>query len=171
MSLWMICLTMVVGGLAAVGGAHGTIAVAESAWVSTGMISLEEFAWAVTLGQTTPGPLSVFVAALGWQLAGPLGAAVAITSVSAPTWVVSGIAAQGLRRFRAMLIPFSKGIPWIVGALAVSAGLRIFLPLEAVPVEYVLMLAAAGLMMTEKVAAIWVLIGGTIIGGLLHIGF
>ena len=167
MTWWSVLVTMVMGGLAAVGGAHGTIAVAESAFVSTGLMTVEQFAWAVTLGQTTPGPLSVFVAALGWQILGPIGAVVSILGVSAPTWVVSSLAAQGLQRFRGHLAPFSRGIPWLVGAMAVAAGVRMLIPLQAVPFEYVLMAIAAAIMVRGKVGAIWVLLVGTIIGGFL----
>ncbi|MDB4895794.1 MAG: hypothetical protein JWN15_2056, partial [Firmicutes bacterium] len=55
MTLWSIFITMVGAGLSAVGGAWGTIAAAQSAWVGPGMLSPSQFALAVSVGQITPG--------------------------------------------------------------------------------------------------------------------
>lgn len=157
MTLWSIFTTMVSAGLSAVGGAWGTIAAAQSAWVGPGMLSPEQFAWAVSIGQITPGPLSVLVVALGWQLRQVPGAVVALAGILLPTWVVCLIAGRGLRRYREVVVPFSAGIPWILAALAGTAGLRLVLPMGLHLWEVAVALAAAVAVAWKRVEPIWVL--------------
>ncbi|MFZ5824603.1 MAG: chromate transporter [Bacillota bacterium] len=165
MSLWEIFITMVTAGLSAVGGAWGTIAAAQSAWVGPGMLSPEQFAWAVSIGQITPGPISVLVVALGWQLRGAGGAVVALAGILLPTWVVCSIAGRGLQRYRTVVAPFAAPIPWILAALAGTAGLRLVLPLGLHWWELLVGVSAFLAVAWKRVEPLWVLATAALAGG------
>jgi chromate transporter len=164
MSLWSIFTTMVLAGLSAVGGGWGTIAAAQSAWVGPGMLSPQQFAWAVSVGQITPGPFSVLVVALGWQLRGAPGALVALVGIVLPTWIVCVIAGRGMERYRQAVVPFSAGIPWILAALAGSSGIKMALPLGLHWWEIGVGVAAAVAVAWKKVEPLWVLGAAAAIG-------
>ncbi|MFZ5815274.1 MAG: chromate transporter [Bacillota bacterium] len=76
----MLRFFLLVVGLTALSFGGGTTLMAglERELVQTGVISAEEFAVAVALGQSTPGPLAAFTTAIG-MAAGGLGSAVAAT--------------------------------------------------------------------------------------------
>ncbi len=164
MTLLRIFWTMMLAGLSAVGGAHGTIAVAQASWVGAGLLSPAAFAWAVALGQLTPGPLSVLVVALGWQISGPTGAAVALLGVSLPTWAVSILAARGLRRFREVLTPLMVGVPWVVIGMVLATGIRMTVPLRPNLLEGVGVAVSAVIAGSGKVEAYWIIGGGALVG-------
>lgn len=165
MSLWLIFWNMVLAGLSAVGGAQGTIAAAQASWVGPGLLSPESFAWAVALGQITPGPLSVLVVALGWQLRGPAGAAVALLGVALPTFLASALAARGLDRWRERLQPFTRAIPWLVASLALVAAIRMVIPLKPGLLEGLGIVAGAALVGAGKLEPYWLIIAGALAGG------
>lgn len=167
MTLWSIFITMVGAGLSAVGGAWGTIAAAQSAWVGPGMLSPSQFALAVSVGQITPGPISVLVVALGWQLRGIPGAVVALSGILLPTWVVCIIAGRGLQRYREAVVPFAAAIPWILAALAGAAGVKLVLPLGLTPLEVAVALAAAVAVAWKQVEPYKVLALGAVAGAVL----
>lgn len=167
MSLWTIFTTMVMAGLSAVGGAWGTIAVAQTSWVGPGMLSPEQFAWAVSIGQITPGPLAVLVVALGYQLRHLAGAVVALAGILLPTWVASQFAARGLQRYRAAVLPYGVGIPWILAGLAATSGVRLALPLHLSVWEVGVGVAAFLAVGWKRIEAPWVLIAAAVAGGVL----
>jgi len=164
MTLWRVFWTMVLAGLSAVGGAHGTIAAAQASWVGTGMLSPSAFAWAIALGQLTPGPLAVLVVALGWQISGPAGAALALLGVSLPTWGLSILAARGMQRFREVLSPFMVGVPWVVVGMVLATGIRMAVPLRPSLLEAAGVLLCAVLAGTGKIEAYWIIAGGAAAG-------
>lgn len=167
MSLWSIFITMIGAGLSAVGGAWGTIAAAQSAWVGPGMLTPSQFALAVSVGQITPGPISVLVVALGWQLRGTPGAIVAMAGILLPTWVVCIIAGRGLQRYRQAVVPFAGGIPWILAGLAGGAGVKLVVPLALTPLEMAVGLAAAVAVAWKQVEPYKVLALGAAAGAVL----
>lgn len=167
MTLWSIFITMIGAGLSAVGGAWGTIAAAQSAWVGPGMLTPSQFALAVSVGQITPGPISVLVVALGWQLRGTPGAIVAMAGILLPTWVVCIIAGRGLKRYRQAVVPFAGGIPWILAGLAGAAGVKLVLPLALTPLEMAVGLAAAVAVAWKQVEPYKVLALGAAAGAVL----
>lgn len=164
MTLLEIFWSMVLAGLSAVGGAQGTVAAAQAAWVGPGLLSPESFAWAVALGQITPGPLSVLVVALGWQIQGAAGAAVALLGVTLPTWLLACLAARGLQRWRTALAPYARPLPWVVASLALASGLRMALPLQPGLLEGAGILTVAWLAATGKVEPYWLIAGGALAG-------
>jgi chromate transporter len=167
MTLWTIFMTMVQAGLSSVGGGWGMIASAQASWVRPGLLTPEQFAWAVSIGQITPGPLTVLVIALGYQLRQVAGGIVALAGVLLPTWIVCILAGRGMRRYRSVMIPFAASIPWILAAMAGAAGLRMVLPLGLKPLEVVVALAAAVAVAWKRVDAWQVLVAAAALGGVV----
>ncbi|MGE5673737.1 MAG: chromate transporter [Mycobacterium leprae] len=170
MTLWTIFITMVQAGLSAVGGGWGTIAAAQSAWVHPGMLTPEQFAWAVSVGQITPGPFSVLVVALGYQLRHVAGAVVALAGILLPTWVVCVIAGRGLKRYQQALAPFAGSVPWILAAMAAASGIRMVLPMGVHPVELLVGVGAFLAVAWKRIEPVWVLAAAAAIGGVLVMG-
>lgn len=164
-SLWTIFTTMVSAGLSAVGGAWGTVAAAQSAWVRPGLLTPDQFTWALSVGQITPGPLSVLVVALGWQLRRLSGAAVAVAGILLPTWVVCAVAGRALGRYRRAVVPYTVALPWIIAALAGTSGLRMLMPIGLHWWEAAVVAAAALLVVVKRVEPLWILGVSALVGG------
>lgn len=155
MSAWRIFLAMFEAGLASMGGGAGTIVVAQRQWVPQ-YISPGMFAFAYGLGQITPGPISMMVTALGYQLGGLLGALAAVVGVTLPTWLGASAAARGMTRFAAALAPFMKGTAWIIAALMVVSGIGLVWPMQLSPLEYA-GIGVAAIAVWRRVDPLWVL--------------
>lgn len=162
MNAWHIFLTMIEAGLAAVGGGSGTIAVAQRVWVPT-YISPGLFALAFGLGQATPGPMSVMVVALGYQLDGVAGAAAALLGITLPTWLGASAAARGMRRFASVIAPFMKASPWLVVGLCGSTAIDMVRPMHLSPLEWAGLVAAV-IAVWRRLDPVWVLAAALVIG-------
>jgi len=164
MNAWHIFLTMIEAGLAAVGGGMGTIAVAQRVWVPQ-YLSPGLFAFAFGLGQVTPGPITVMVVALGYQLNGLLGSLAALLGITLPTWLVASAAARGMRRFASAIIPFMTASPWLVVALVVSAGFGLVRPMHLAPWEWAAAVAV-GIAVWRRLDPLWIL-SAALVGGVV----
>ena len=106
--------------LLAVGGAITTTAdmqryiVAEHHWISD-----VQFTTSIAIAQAAPGPNVLFVAVLGWNLAGPLGMVATMSGILLPSTVLSLYATRwgsarretrGVRAFTAGLAPLTIGL-------------------------------------------------------------
>jgi chromate transporter len=106
--------------LLAVGGAITTTAdmqryiVAEHHWITDA-----QFTTSIAIAQAAPGPNVLFVAVLGWNLAGPLGMVATMSGILLPSTVLSLYATRwgaarretrGVRSFTAGLAPLTIGL-------------------------------------------------------------
>ncbi|NBP39867.1 MAG: hypothetical protein EBV34_15770 [Betaproteobacteria bacterium] len=57
--------------------------------VEQGLISNSQLAAAIAIGQAAPGPNVQLVAVIGWQIAGPFGAAVTLIGAVAPSATIA----------------------------------------------------------------------------------
>jgi len=92
-----------------------------------GWMSYKEFFDGVTLGQVTPGPVVKTSAFVGYKVAGPLGAAVAMTGMFLPPFAIVILMAPVFRRARTN--PWLQGFLKGVRAGAVGAILAVALSL------------------------------------------
>jgi chromate transporter len=74
-----------------------------------GWLTPTELLDAVAVGQITPGPVFTTATFVGWQLDGPLGAAIATFAIFAPSFVFVAL----LRR----VVPWIRATPWASAAL------------------------------------------------------
>ena len=106
--------------LLAVGGAITTVPdmhryiVAEQHWISDA-----QFTSSIAIAQAAPGPNVLFVAVLGWNVAGPLGAFATLSGILLPSTVLSLWATRwgaqrretrGVRAFTTGLTPLTLGL-------------------------------------------------------------
>lgn len=114
--------------LLAIGGAITTApemhryVVLERGWITDA-----QFTASVALAQAAPGPNILFVAVVGWNVAGPTGAAATMLGILLPSTVIALCAARwrqqrqqtiGVRAFSAGMAPITMGLllatGWIV---------------------------------------------------------
>lgn len=120
--------------LLAVGGAITTVPdmhryiVAEHHWISDA-----QFTSSIAIAQAAPGPNVLFVAVLGWNVAGPLGAFATMAGILLPSTVLSLWATRwgaqrretrGVRAFTTGLTPLTLGLLLATGWVLAEPYLR-----------------------------------------------
>ena len=116
--------------LMAVGGIYVVLAELHRVVVQSGMMSDREFIDLFALAQAAPGPNSMFIALLGWRVAGVGGAVAAMAAFTLPAALVAGAVGQlwsswgRARWFRALargLAPVTVGLVLAGAVLLVQA--------------------------------------------------
>jgi chromate transporter len=157
--------------LLAVGGAITTAPdmnryiVVERHWLTDA-----QFTSSVALAQAAPGPNVLFVAVLGWNVAGPLGALATLTGNLLPSTVLSLWATRwgakrretrGVRAFTAGLTPITLG-------LLIATGWVLAMPYFAVPAHrwgaLALIVVTVVVMTRTKVSPMWLIALGALVG-------
>ena len=159
--------------LLAIGGAITTAPemhrylVTQQHWLSD-----TDFTSSIALAQAAPGPNILFVAVLGWNVAGLPGAAAAMAGIMLPSttlvllatrWAREHQQAIGVRAFTTGLAPLTLG-------LIVATGWLLALPYLAAPehrVSTVLLIALTLLYcLRTKLSVVWMVAAGGIAGAL-----
>lgn len=112
---------MAIGGIYVVVAELQRVVVVENGWIGA-----EEFASLFALAQAAPGPNTIFVALVGWRMAGLWAGILAIFVFVLPSFILSVLLASGWSRWsnQRWFGLFRKGlIPVTVGLLASSAAL------------------------------------------------
>jgi chromate transporter len=156
-------------GLLSFGGSASVLPEMEKEFVTREWISGAEFTQAVSLGFLTPGPSTLMVIPMGYQIAGMPGALVALLAYWGPTVLVAVFVTLLWSRlsnspwpkaFRTALIPLAIGLNagavWVLGRSS----------LIDIPTVLVAGVTALILLRT-KIGAPFVMFGAAIAGGLL----
>jgi chromate transporter len=159
--------------LLAVGGAITTASdmhrylVVEHGWIVDA-----QFSASIAIAQAAPGPNVLFVAVLGWNVAGPLGAIATMTGTLLPStlltltatrWAAQRREARGVRAFTIGMAPVTLGLllatGWVLAEPFVrDPGQRIWtLALVAITV---------GVMLRTKLSPMWLVALGAVVGAL-----
>jgi len=159
--------------LLAVGGAITTApdmhryVVAEHGWISGA-----QFTSSIALAQAAPGPNVLFVAVIGWNVAGPLGALATMTGTLLPStaltlfvsrWGAQRRETRGVRAFTAGLTPLTIGLLVATGWLLVRPYVRD--ERHAVGAIVLVGIAIIGMLRT-KLSPMWFVALGAIAGAL-----
>ena len=159
--------------LLAVGGAITTApdmhryVVAEHGWIGDA-----QFTSSIALAQAAPGPNVLFVAVIGWNVAGPIGALVTMTGTLLPStaltlfvtrWGARRRETRGVRAFTAGLTPLTIGLLVATGWLLVRPYVRD--ERHAVGAIVLVGIAIVG-MLRSKLSPMWFVALGAIVGGL-----
>jgi len=159
--------------LLAIGGAITTAPemhrylVTEQHWMTD-----TAFTNSVALAQAAPGPNILFVAVLGWNIAGPAGAAAAMAGIMLPSTTLVLIATRWARdnRERLAVRAFSTGMAPLTLGLIIATGWLLALPYLAVPEHrlptLVLIAITLALMLRTKLSLVWLVLGGGVAGAL-----
>ena len=162
--------------LLAVGGAITTApdmhryVVAEHGWIGDA-----QFTSSIALAQAAPGPNVLFVAVIGWNVAGPIGALVTMTGTLLPStaltlfvtrWGARRRETRGVRAFTAGLTPLTIGLLVATGWLLVRPYVRD--ERHAVGAIVLVGIAIVGMLRT-KLSPMWFVALGAIAGALVWI--
>ena len=159
--------------LLAIGGAITTapdmhrFIVDEHRWISDA-----QFSASVAIAQAAPGPNVLFVAVLGWNVAGPLGAFATMSGTMLPSTVLTLFVtrwgsrrreARGMRAFTTGLTPLTIGLlvatGWLLARPYVGDGPHPFGALAVIGVSLAVMLRT-------KISPMWIVGFGAVVGGL-----
>jgi len=153
--------------LLAVGGAISTAPdmqrylVAQQGWMSD-----TEFSTSIAIAQAAPGPNILFVALMGWHIAGLAGLLATMSGILLPSSVLALVASRyaqknadsrAVRAFTAGLMPVTLG-------LLLSTGWLLTAPVRASWPAVVLVVAVVLLNWRTKVSPLWLIAAGAVVG-------
>jgi len=135
-----------------------------------GWTSAEDFVRLFAIAQAAPGPNILFAGLVGWKVAGPVGAVIALASMCGPAAVIAWCVSTLWEKYREA--PWRSALqraiaPLVVG-LVLSGGYVLATP-GKVPdwrLWLIAAIAAAGLLGT-KLNPLWLLAAGGLLGALL----
>lgn len=151
----------------AVGGAISTAPdmhrylVDEQGWMSDG-----QFGSSIALAQVAPGPNVLFVAVLGWNLAGWSGALALLAASVLPSTTLAVLAGRWRRRHQDALglRLFSAGMPPLAVGLVLSTGWLLAQPAQGHGPALALVLVTAVAMVRTKSSPLWWIALGALVG-------
>ena len=136
--------------------------------VEHGWIDALQFNASIAIAQAAPGPNVLFVALLGWSVAGPLGMVATMAGIIVPSSIIS-FAVGRLRHARrdALAVQaFSVGLaPLTIGLLA-ATGWVLALPLAEHPLSIALLPATIVFMLKTERSPLWMIALGALVGAL-----
>ncbi len=131
-----------------------------------------EFTTSIALAQAAPGPNILFVAVLGWNVAGLAGAAVTMAGIMLPStlltlgatrWARANREHLGVRAFSAGMMPLTLG-------LIIATGWLLALPFLRVEEHrwgtLALIVATVLLTLKTRLGLVWMVLGGGVLGAL-----
>ncbi|MCL4249666.1 MAG: chromate efflux transporter [Anaerolineae bacterium] len=125
---------------------------------------------AVAVGQFTPGPLFTTSTFVGYLVGGVPGAVLATVGIFLPGFIFVALISPWIPRIRqsAVLSALLDGVN--AAALGLMAGVTVELARAALidGLTVVLAIAAAVLLIRYKISATWLIVGGGVLGGLIH---
>jgi chromate transporter len=156
-----------------IGGAITTVPEMHRFLVAqTGWLSETEFTTSIALAQAAPGPNILFVAVLGWNVAGLAGAAAAMAGIMLPSTLLTLTATRWARANREHIAvrAFSVGMMPLTLGLIIATGWLLALPfLRADDTRWsTLALIAVTVLLTLKtrLSLVWMVLGGGVLGAL-----
>ena len=155
--------------LLAIGGAITTAPdmhrylVTEHGWINDG-----QFTASIALAQAAPGPNLLFVAVLGWNVAGPLGALATMSGILLPSTVLSLSATRwgSARRHTRGVRAFTTGMAPLTLGLLASTSWVLTQPFRQQPGAWGLLALTVALTWRTRISALWMVGLGALAGGL-----
>lgn len=157
--------------LLAVGGAITTASdmhrytVVEHGWIRD-----ETFTASIAIAQAAPGPNLLFVAVIGWNVAGPLGATATLAGILIPSTTLTLVAARWARRRRETrgVRAFVTGLAPVTIGLLLATGWVLAQPYLANPdhrwgAAALMAFTIAGIVKT-KLSPMWLVAVGAAVG-------
>jgi chromate transporter len=150
-----------VGGAIAVTPEMHRYLVTQHGWMTDA-----QFTASVAIAQAAPGPNVLFVAVMGWNVAGPLGALATMCGILIPSTVLSLWATRwghsrretrGVRAFTSGMAPLTIGLLLATGWLLAG-------PAAGHVGAMLLVAATVVVMMRTKISPLWVIAAGAVVG-------
>ncbi len=151
-------------------GGLGSLPLLRQDLVATGVATDAQLVQALAIGRLSTGPTGLWVVSLGYQLAGPLGAAMALVASTLPPLVILPATAVGRRWL--LSVPFAglvRGAALATAGLLCATGVSLIVPAGNAPSwwQVVVGIAAAALTYQGRLHPAVVVIGGAMLGLLL----
>ena len=159
--------------LVAIGGAITTVPdmhryiVTEHHWLTDA-----QFTASIAIAQAAPGPNVLFVAVLGWNVAGPLGTLATMTGILIPSTVLSLWATRWgeQRRETRFVRAFTAGLTPLTLGLLLATGWVLAEPYLREPAQrwgaLALIALSVVVMMRTRLSPIWLVVIGMLAGAL-----
>jgi chromate transporter len=130
-------------------------------WLTT-----QQFMDAVALGQMTPGPVLLTAAFIGYKLSGVLGGLLATVGICLPSFVMTLVAANSLKRLQGSprVQDFLWGVRAAVIGLIFAAALSLAPTGFSQPLQVVLGVTALAVLLTRRVETGLVVVGCGLLG-------
>lgn len=167
--LWGLFAHFLVLSLLAVGGAITTVPdmhrylVVEHGWLDDA-----GFTSAIALAQAAPGPNVLFVAVLGWSVAGVAGMLATMAGIMIPSTVLAlAVNRWGARRAEALWMrAFTLGLGPLTIGLLLSTGWVLTEPVRTRPAAWGLVAVTVVLMLRTRWSPLWLIALGGVVGAL-----
>jgi chromate transporter len=174
---WLELLTLFLHftmlSLLAIGGAITTTAdmhrfvVGERGWLSD-----DQFTASVALAQAAPGPNVLFVAVIGWNVAGLAGVFATLAGSLLPSTTLALLATRwgAQRRDSIGVRAFTNGLAPLTIGMLLATGWVLTEPLRGYPATAILVAAAIGIILWTKWSPLWPIALGAVVGALGFVG-
>lgn len=151
-------------------GGLGSLPLLRQDLVATGAASDSQLVEALAIGRLSTGPNGLWIVSLGYLLAGPLGALMALVASSLPPLVI--LPATAIARRWLLSVPFAglvRGAALATAGLLCATGVSLILPAGDAPSwwQVGVGLAAAAVTYQGRLHPALVVIGGAALGLLL----
>jgi len=151
-------------------GGLGSLPLLRQDLVATGVATDAQLVQALAIGRLSTGPSGLWVVSLGYQMAGPLGAAMALVASTLPPLVI--LPATVLARRWLLSVPFAglvRGAALATAGLLCATGVSLIVPAGNAPSwwQVIVGIAAAVLTYQDRLHPAVVVIGGALLGLLL----
>ena len=136
--------------------------------VEHGWIDALQFNASIAIAQAAPGPNILFVALLGWSVAGPLGMLATMAGIMVPSSIITFMVGRlrHARRDALAVQAFSVGLAPLTIGLLLATGWVLALPLVAHPVSMLLVPATIVFMLKTQRSPLWMIAAGAVVGAL-----
>jgi chromate transporter len=164
--LFLHCLML---SLLAIGGAVATVPELQRfVVVERGWLSSADFTGSVALAQAAPGPNLLFVAVVGYNVAGLAGAFAAMAGMLLPSTVLTlAVTRWGSRRRDTRGVKaFVSGMAPVTLGLILATGWLLARPVVGQPVSLVLVVATIVLTWRTRLNPLWPIAAGALAGAL-----
>jgi chromate transporter len=162
----MLSLLSIGGAITAAPDMHRYL-VGQQGWLSD-----TQFTSSIALAQAAPGPNILFVAVLGWNVAGPLGALVTMLGIMLPSTTLALAATRWAREHRHTLgvRAFTAGMAPLILGLLIATGWLLAVPYMGAPEHRLATLALISitvlLTLKTRLSLVWLVLGGGVLGAL-----
>jgi chromate transporter len=162
----LLSLLSIGGAITTVPDMHRYI-VTEQHWLSD-----VQFNACIAIAQAAPGPNVLFVAVLGWTIAGAWGALVTMAGILLPSTVLSLCAARWAAQRRETLAvrSFTAGLMPLTLGLLLSTGWILAQPYLSAPnhraAALALIVATVAALLRTKLSPMWLVGAGAIVGAM-----
>lgn len=136
--------------------------------VEHGWIDALQFNASIAIAQAAPGPNILFVALMGWSVAGPAGMVATMAGIMVPSSILTFMVGRlrHARRDALAVQAFSVGLAPLTIGLLMATGWVLALPLVAHPVSMLLVPATIVFMLKTQRSPLWMIAAGAVVGAL-----